>query len=96
MLYQGPFSIAKNLPYTSLSITNKDAYKQAKHIINHFLASVLSPKHYRVGYEDDWKDKMIGNHDCVFIQKLHKHVLNIPCVSHHVLEVTSDTRVIVV
>ncbi len=50
---QGPFSIVKNLPYPSVSIAHKDAYISAKQVINHFLASGLSTKYYRVGYEED-------------------------------------------
>ena len=94
---QGPFSIVKNLPYPSVSIAHKAAYISAKQVINHFLASGLSTKYYRVGYEEDWKDKVTGNYDCAFIRKLHKHVVNILHTTHHELDdVTPDTRVILV
>ena len=69
----------------------------AKQIINHFLASRLSTKYYRVGYEEDWKDKVTGNYDCAFIRKLHKHVANILHTTRHELDdVTPDTRVTLV
>jgi hypothetical protein len=67
----------KNLPYPSVSIAHKAAYISAKQVINHFLASSLSTKYYRVEYEEDWKDKVTGNYDCAFMRKLHKHVVNI-------------------
>ncbi len=66
---QGPFSIVKNLPYPSVSIAHKAAYISAKQIINQFLTSRLSTKYYRVGYEEDWKDNVIGNYECAFIRK---------------------------
>ncbi len=80
---QGPFSIVKNLPYPSVSIAHKAAYISSKQIINHFLASVLSTKYYRVGYEKDWKDKVTCNFDCAFIRKLHKHVVSILHTTRH-------------
>ena len=94
---QGPFSIVKNLPYPSVSIAHKAAYISAKQVINHFLASGLSTKYYRVGYEEDWKDKVTGSYDCAFIRKLHNHVVNILHTTRHELDdVTPDTRVILV
>ncbi len=87
-------TIVKNLPYPSVSNPHKAAYILAKQIINHFLASGLSTKYYRVGYEEDWKDKVTGNYDCAFIRELHKHPLNILHITHHELDdVTPDTRV---
>ena len=72
---QGPFSIVKSLPYYSVLISCKAAFILAKQIINHFLASGLSTKYYRVGCEEDWKDNMTGNYDCAFIRKLHTSML---------------------
>ena len=94
---QGPFSIVKNLPHPSVSIAHKAAFISAKQIINHFLAIGLSTKYYRVGYEEDWKDKVTGNYDCAFIQNLHKHVTNLLHANPHEHEkVTPNTRVILV
>ena len=94
---QGPFLIVQNLPFPSVSIAHKAAYIMAKQIINHFLASGLSTKYYRVGYEEDWKDKVTGNYDCAFIRKLHKHIVNIlHTICHELYDVTPDTRVILV
>ena len=97
MLYTRTFSIVKNLPYPSVSIAYKVAYISAKQVINHFLVSVLSTKYYRVGYEEDWKDKVTGSYDCAFIRNLHNHVVNILHTTRHKLDdVTPDTRVILV
>ena len=52
---------------------------------------------YRVGYEEDWKDKVTGNYDCAFIRKLHNHVVNnLHTTRHELDDVTPDTRVILV
>ena len=94
---QGPCSIVKNVTYPSVSNAHKAAYISAKQIINHFLASGLSTKYYRVISEEDWKDKVTGNYNCAFIRKLHKHVVNILHTTRHELDdVTPDTRVILV
>ena len=57
----------------------------------------MSTKYYRVGYEEDWKDKVTGSYDCAFIRKLHNHVVNnLHTTSHELDHVTPDTRVIFV